>query len=72
MSVTAVLDVGQTTCPEGLQGEGTWSEDYALSLRADETAGWFFASSGSSFAEGYHNDAAINYRSEKSCSWFGG
>ena len=72
MSVTAVLDVGQTTCPDGLQGDKTWSEDYALSLREDESAEWFFASSGAAFAEGYHNDDALNYRSDKSCAWFGG
>ena len=72
MSVTAVLDAGQSNCPAGLQGEETWSEDYALSLREDETVEWFFAGSGSAFAEGYHNDQALSYRSEKSCAWFGG
>jgi hypothetical protein len=71
MSVSAVLDVGQSSCPDGLMADTTWSEDYGLSRSEGGTVEWFFAGSGNPFGSGYHSDDALNYLSEKTCVWFG-
>jgi hypothetical protein len=72
MSVSAVLDTGQSDCPEGLLGDEGWSEDYGLARSDDGTVSWYFAESGSRFAAGYYNDVALSYLSDKTCVWFGG
>ena len=73
LQVEASLDASQTSCPEGLQTDTeTWSESYGIARAEDSTATWYFADSGTEFGAGYYNDTAINYLSEKSCSWFGG
>jgi hypothetical protein len=71
LQVSASVDLGQTDCPEGLvEDEQNWSNSYGVARLEENVASWFFAQSGNPFANGYHLDGAVNFISEKSCTYF--
>jgi len=72
LSVSATVDEGATTCPEGLwasASERNWSEDYAIFDDSGDLT-WFFAGSGNPFGEGGRDGESLVYLTEKACKWF--
>ena len=70
LDVTLTLDVTQTTCPEDLyKTEMSATETYAV-RREDDVSTWYFAGSGNEFGAGLYNEGAINFLTDKACTWF--
>ncbi len=69
LSVEASLDGVATTCPEGLyEGEEQWSGSYGV-IRRDGQSEWYF-SSGTRMGSGGATDSAVNFLTDKTCTWF--
>ena len=59
-----------STCGADVQEMEAFSVDYAVKRLGDQTANWFFASSGNVLGTGYHAEGGLNYLTEGSCVWF--
>ena len=71
IAVSATLDASETTCPEALhEGDETFDVTYDVTLAADGTATWAFASGRTLATNGAWNDAGMAYLTERACSWF--
>lgn len=69
LEVEASLDGVATTCPDGLyEGEEQWSITYGVARR-DGQSEWYFAS-GSRLGSGGATDSAVNFLTDKTCTWF--
>ena len=73
LSLTASIDRGSTTCPQGVwAGEETMQESYNVYLGSDGSSIWYFGGSGTQFAVGELDGNAMNYLSEGACNFWGG
>lgn len=71
LQIDATLDPGLTTCDTQIvAGEETFSVRYDVDTADDGTATFYFANSGDFLGQGFHEDGAYNYLSDKTCWWF--
>ncbi len=73
LTVDAEVDIDATTCPREAwtaYEEQSWSTAYDVRLEDDGTTTWFYNSSGTEFASGYHDASGQNFLTESSCLWF--
>lgn len=59
-----------SSCGPDVQEMEAFSVDYAVKRLGDQTANWFFASSGNVLGTGYHAEGGLNYLTEGTCVWF--
>jgi hypothetical protein len=71
MSISATLDVGATTCPEGLyEDEESYTVTYGVAEPGDGSATFYYASSGNKLGVGLATSTTVSYASEERCAWF--
>lgn len=70
LTVSATLDLANTSCPEGLyEGAESFEAVYGVEVNG-EAATWYFAASGTLLGTGYAADGAANFLSEAACTYF--
>jgi hypothetical protein len=70
LSITAVYDAVNSTCPDDMWGTDGWSESYAVDFDAG-AANFYYAGSGNAIGSGYGDEeVGANFLSDRACVWF--
>ncbi|MES2641259.1 MAG: hypothetical protein V4850_17345 [Myxococcota bacterium] len=70
MSVTAVYDLVNSTCPEDMYGDD-FATTYAIDQADTNTATWYYATSAETLGTGFWADGVgANFLSPRACAWF--
>lgn len=70
LTVSAQIDLANTSCPEGLyEGAESFEAVYGVEVNGD-AATYFFATSGTELGTGYATEGGSNYLSTATCTYF--
>lgn len=72
LHLTAAPEINSSDCPEELVKREAKPQElrYDVKTLPDGSLFVYYAKSGRLMAEGYHQDGALNYRTQHQCKWF--